>query len=167
MAELPSSNVFGSSSGSEPVESSSATSLTFGTLARPSFQVTSSDSIPLFPVTTQSTSKAFGVANTNKPKTGLFGRAFTAATRQPLAKEKQEQVADDKMGGVDISNLTALVIKDIPESYNKNAWLKRFYSRFGEVTKVLCSTAKKSATVTFKTHVSIPYESERDARHLA
>ncbi|KAJ7362191.1 hypothetical protein OS493_013288 [Desmophyllum pertusum] len=67
-------------------------------------------------------------------------------------KKNKEKVAEEKIRGLGTSTLTALVIKDIPDAYNKNAWLKRFYSRFGEVIKVLCSVARKSATVTFKTH---------------
>jgi len=105
----------------------------------------------------QSTSSTFGAGNANKPQTGTtghFGRAFAAATAGQRAKENKEKVAEEKIRGLDTSNLTALLIKDIPEAYNKNAWLRRFYSRFGEVTKVLCSAAKKSASVVFKTHVS-------------
>lgn len=73
------------------------------------------------------------------------------------AKENKEKLAEEKIRGLGTANLTALVIKDIPEMYNKNAWLRRFYSRFGEVTKVMCSAARKSATITFKTHVSMAY----------
>ena len=76
-----------------------------------------------------------------------------------MAKENKETVAEEKVRGLDTSNLTAMVIKNIPDAYNKNAWLKRFYSRFGEVTKVLCSAAKSSASVVFKTHVSkVPFD---------
>ena len=125
---------------------------------KPSFEVQSSDSKPLFPIVSQSTSSVFGTGNANKPQTGTtgsFGRAFAAATAGHMAKEfSKETVAEEKIHGLDTSNLTALVIKNIPDAYNKNAWLKRFYSRFGEVTKVLCSAAKNSASVVFKTHVS-------------
>ena len=61
---------------------------------------------------------------------------------------------EKKIRGLPTADLTALVIRDIPEMYDKNTWLRRFYSRFGEVTKVVCTAARKSATITFKTHVS-------------
>ena len=150
--EVSSSNIFGATSGNN----AASAPLTFG-MARPSFEVKSSASKPLFPVTSQSTSAAFGVTDVNKPQTGatgIFGRAFAAATGGYKAKENKEKLAEEKTRSLETSTLTALVIKDIPEAYNKNAWLKRFYSRFGEVTKVVCSAAKKSATVVFKTHVS-------------
>lgn len=156
--EVSSSNMFGKASGSGGTGNIATAPLTFG-MAKPSFDVKSSDSKPLFPVTSQSTSDAFGVPDMNKRQTGatgIFGRAFAAVTGGYKAKENKEKVAEEKIRVSETSTLTALVIKDIPEAYNKNAWLKRFYSRFGEVTKVVCSTAKKSATVAFKTHVSIP-----------
>lgn len=155
--EVSSSSSFGSANGSGTTGNNAGTPLTFGALPRPSFEVKSSGSKPLFPITSQSTSSVFGVGNANKPQTGatgIFGRAFAAAAAGHKAKENKEKVAEEKIRGLDTSNLTALVIKDIPDAYNKNAWLKRFYSRFGEVTKVLCSAAKKSASVAFKTHVS-------------
>ena len=156
--EVSSSSRFGGANGSETTGDNAGTPLTFGALPRSSFEVQSSDSKPLFPIMPQSTSSVFGVGNANKPQTGtttgVFGRAFAAATAGQKAKENKEKVAEEKIRGLDTSSLTALVIKDIPDAYNKNAWLKRFYSRFGEVTKVLCSAAKKSASVAFKTHVS-------------
>lgn len=155
--EVSSSSSFGGANGSETTGDNAASPLTFGALPRPSFEVKSSDSKPLFPIMSQSTSSTFGAGNANKPQTGTtghFGRAFAAATAGQRAKENKEKVAEEKIRGLDTSNLTALLIKDIPEAYNKNAWLRRFYSRFGEVTKVLCSAAKKSASVVFKTHVS-------------
>ncbi|PFX15613.1 Germinal-center associated nuclear protein [Stylophora pistillata] len=151
--KVSSSNVFGAKTESETVKSSVSTSLTFGKSATPSLQVKSTaDSKPLFAGTSQSTSNTFGVAKTVKPQTRIFGHSLTAVKGQQLAKENKEQVAEDKLQNVDISNLTTLVIKGIPESYNKNAVLKRFYSPFGEVSKVRCNIVKRSATVTFKTH---------------
>ena len=154
--EASSSSSFDDANGNEITGDNAGAPLTFGSLPRPSFEVKSSNSKPLFPITSQSSSM-FGAGNTNKPQTGttgMFGRAFAAATAGQRAKEKKEKVAEEKIRGLDTSNLTALVIKNIPDAYNKNAWLKRFYSRFGEVTKVLCSAAKMSASVVFKTHVS-------------
>ncbi|XP_078382486.1 germinal-center associated nuclear protein-like isoform X2 [Oculina patagonica] len=152
-AEVPSSNIFGNASGSETTGNNAAKPLTFG-MAKPSFEVKSGATKPLFP-TSQSSSATFGVSNVNKPQTGttgIFGRAFAAATGVHKAKENKEKLAEEKIRGLETSTLTAVVIKDIPEAYNKNAWLRRFYSRFGEVTKVVCSAARKSATVVFKTH---------------
>ena len=155
--KVSSSSSFGDTNRSETTGNSAVTPLTFGALPRPSFEVQSSDSKPLFPIVSQSTSSMFGTGNANKPHTGTtgsFGRAFAVATAGRMAKENKETVAEEKIRGLDTSNLTALVIKNIPDTYNKNAWVKRFYSRFGEVTKVLCSAAKNSASVVFKTHVS-------------
>lgn len=154
--EVSSSSSFDDANRNEITGDNAGAPLTFGSLPRPSFEVKSSNSKPLFPITSQSSSM-FGAGNANKPQTGttgMFGRAFAAATAGQRAKEKKEKVTEEKIRGLDTSNLTALVIKNIPDAYNKNAWLKRFYSRFGEVTKVLCSAAKMSASVVFKTHVS-------------
>ena len=85
---------------------------------------------------------------------GSFGRAFAMATEDHQEKENKDKVMEKKIRGLPTADLTALVIRDIPEMYNKNVWLRRFYSQFGEVTKVVCTAARKSATVTFKTHVS-------------
>lgn len=154
--QASSSSSFDDANRNEITGDNAGAPLTFGSLPRPPFEVKSSNSKPLFPITSQSSSM-FGTGNANKPQTGttgVFGRAFAAATAGQRAKEKKEKVAEEKIRGLDTSNLTALVIKNIPDAYNKNAWLKRFYSRFGEVTKVLCSAAKMSASVVFKTHVS-------------
>lgn len=157
-AEVSSSSVFGTKSGSETVKSSDSTSLTFGALAAPSLQVKSTAvSKPLFAVASPAKSNTFGVAATVKPQTRIFGQSFNAGKGQQLAKENKEKVTEDKLQIVDISLLKTLVIRDIPESYNKNAWLKRFYSQFGVVSKVLCSAVKRNATVTFTTHVSMWY----------
>lgn len=154
-AEVSSSSVFGTKSGSETVKSSDSTPLTFGALAAPSLQVKSTAvSKPLFAVASPAKSNTFGVAATVKPQTRIFGQSLNAGKGQQLAKEK---VTEDKLQTVDISLLKTLVIRDIPESYNKNAWLKRFYSQFGVVSKVLCTAVKRSATVTFTTHVSMWY----------
>lgn len=154
-AEVSSSSVFGTKSGSETVKISHSTSLPFGALAAPSLQVKSTAvSKPLFAVASPAKSNTFGVAATVKPQTRIFGQSFNAGKGQQLAKEK---VTEDKLQTVDISLLKTLVIRDIPESYNKNAWLKRFYSQFGVVSKVLCSAVKRNATVTFTTHVSMWY----------
>ena len=61
---------------------------------------------------------------------------------------------EEKGFKIDISKNTSLVIREIPDVFNKNQWLKRFYSRFGEVVKVMCYPNKKSATISFKKHVS-------------
>lgn len=154
--KVSSSSSFDDANRNEITGDNAGAPLTFGSLPRPSFEVKSSNSKPLFPIISQSSSM-FGAGNANKPQTGttgMFGRAFAAATAGQRGKEKKEKVAEEKIRGLDTSNLTALVIKNIPDAYNKNAWLKRFYSRFGEVTKVLCSAAKMSASVVFKTHVS-------------
>ena len=157
-AEVSSSSVFGTKSGSETVKSSDSTPLTFGALAAPSLQVKSTAvSKPLFAVASPAKSNTFGVAATVKPQTRIFGQSLTAVKGQQLAKENKEKVTEDKLQTVDISLLKTLVIRDIPESYNKNAWLKRFYSQFGVVSKVLCTAVKRSATVTFTTHVSMWY----------
>ena len=157
-AEVSSSSVFGTKSGSETVKISDSTSLTFGALAAPSLQVKSTAvSKPLFAVASPAKSNTFGVAATVKPQTRIFGQSFNAGKGQQLAKENKEKVTEDKLQTVDISLLKTLVIRDIPESYNKNAWLKRFYSQFGVVSKVLCSAVKRNATVTFTTHVSMWY----------
>lgn len=157
-AEVSSSSVFGTKSGSETVKISDSTSLTFGALAAPSLQVKSTAvSKPLFAVASPAKSNTFGVAATVKPQTRIFGQSLTAVKGQQLAKENKEKVTEDKLQTVDISLLKTLVIRDIPESYNKNAWLKRFYSQFGVVSKVLCTVVKRSATVTFTTHVSMWY----------
>ena len=154
-AEVSSSSVFGTKSGSETVKISHSTSLPFGALAAPSLQVKSTAvSKPLFAVASPAKSNTFGVAATVKPQTRIFGQSLNAGKGQQLAKEK---VTEDKLQTVDISLLKTLVIRDIPESYNKNAWLKRFYSQFGVVSKVLCTAVKRSATVTFTTHVSMWY----------
>lgn len=154
-AEVSSSSVFGTKSGSETVKISDSTSLTFGALAAPSLQVKSTAvSKPLFAVASPAKSNTFGVAATVQPQTRIFGQSLNAGKGQQLAKEK---VTEDKLQTVDISLLKTLVIRDIPESYNKNAWLKRFYSQFGVVSKVLCTAVKRSATVTFTTHVSMWY----------
>lgn len=157
-AEVSSSSVFGTKSGSERVKISDSTSLTFGALAAPSLQVKSNAvSKPLFAVASPAKSNTFGVAATVKPQTRIFGQSLNAGKGQQLAKENKEKVTEDKLQTVDISLLKTLVIRDIPESYNKNAWLKRFYSQFGVVSKVLCTAVKRSATVTFTTHVSMWY----------
>lgn len=157
-AEVSSSSVFGTKSGSETVKIRDSTSLTFGALAAPSLQVKSTAvSKPLFAVASPAKSNTFGVAATVKPQTRMFGQSLTAVKGQQLAKENKEKVTEDKLQTVDISLLKTLVIRDIPESYNKNAWLKRFYSQFGVVSKVLCSAVKRNATVTFTTHVSMWY----------
>lgn len=157
-AEVSSSSVFGTKSGSETVKIRDSTSLTFGALAAPSLQVKSTAvSKPLFAVASPAKSNTFGVAATVKPQTRIFGQSLNAGKGQQLAKENKEKVTEDKLQTVDISLLKTLVIRDIPESYNKNAWLKRFYSQFGMVSKVLCSAVKRSATVTFTTHVSMWY----------
>ena len=138
--------------GSEP-------SFTFGTGPLPhegKSSAASSVSNPLFPIMPQSSS-TFSTAKKlmNKPESGtagIFGHAFAMATGDHQEKENKDKVMEKKIRPT--ADLTALVIKDIPEMYNKNAWLKRFYSRFGEVTKVVCTAARKSATITFKTHVS-------------
>ena len=154
-AEVSSSSVFGTKSGSETVKISHSTSLPFGALAAPSLQVKSTAvSKPLFAVASPAKSNTFGVAATVQPQTRIFGQSLNAGKGQQLAKEK---VTEDKLQTVDISLLKTLVIRDIPESYNKNAWLKRFYSQFGVVSKVLCSAVKRNATVTFTTHVSMWY----------
>lgn len=150
--EVSSSDIFGEASGS-------AKSLTFGKAGQP-HEGKSIDSAsvskPLFPTMSQPRS-VLNTSQTSKPQSGavgIFGHAFATATGGIQAKENKEAVIEEKIKGSATANLTALVIKDIPEMYNKNAWLRRFYSRFGEVTKVVCNAAKKSATITFKTHVS-------------
>ena len=138
----------------------STPSLTFGMAGESSLEgnssISSAVSKPLFPVMSQSSS-AFNTSKINKPQSrtaGMFGRAFATATEGLQGNETKEKNAEEKIRGLGTANLTSLVIKDIPEMYNKNAWLKRFYSRFGEVMKVVCTAARKSATITFKTHVS-------------
>lgn len=71
-----------------------------------------------------------------------------------MVKENKEIVVEEKVRGLDIFNLIVLVIKNIFDVYNKNVWLKRFYLRFGEVIKVLCSVVKNSVFVVFKIYVS-------------
>ena len=138
--------------GSEP-------SFTFGTGPLPHEQkssAASSVSKPLFPIMPQSSS-TFSTAKMNKPESGtagIFGSAFATATGDHQEKENKDKVMEKKIRGLPTADLTALVIRDIPEMYDKNTWLRRFYSRFGEVTKVVCTAARKSATITFKTHVS-------------
>ena len=138
--------------GSEPL-------FTFGTGPLPHEQkssAASSVSKPLFPIMPQSSS-TFSTTKMNKPESGtagIFGSAFATATGDHQEKENKDKVMEKKIRGLLTADLKALVIRDMPEMYNKNAWLRRFYSRFGEVTKVVCTAARKSATITFKTHVS-------------
>ena len=116
-----------------------------------------SASQPLFPVT------PFSVTETSKPqlaRDGAFGRVFdvTAHGQEGIrAKDIKGKAVEKKVKSSPAADLTTLVIRGIPEMFNKNMWIKRFYSRFGEVTKVTCIAARKSATVTFTTHVSILY----------
>ena len=108
----------------------------------PAFGQSSGNSFapPSFP------SASLGSGISSNKTTGVFGQATS-----PTSPTSPGNVAD-KFGTLS----TALVIREIPEVLNKNAWIKRFYSRFGEVVKVVCNAHKKSATVTFKTHVSFP-----------
>ena len=144
-------------------DAGSKSSFTFGTGPLPhegNSSASSSVSKPLFPIIPQ-TASAFSTAQTSKPESGTavsFGRAFATATGGQQEKENKETVMEKKIRGLPTADLTALVIRDIPEMYNKNAWLRRFYSRFGEVTKVVCTAGRKSATITFKTHVSTVLE---------
>jgi hypothetical protein len=91
--------------------------------------------------------------------TNVFGKGLgqpvTSNKSTSILPKKNEKSPEEKARMADISMLKVLVIREIPEPFNKNAWLKRFYSRFGEVVKVLCNPPKKSATITFKTHVSL------------
>lgn len=82
------------------------------------------------------------------------GQAESTMSKDISLPFKRSGKSPEEKTGSDISGLKALVIREIPEVFNKNPWLKRFYSRFGEVMKVFCNPPKKSATVTFKTHVS-------------
>ena len=103
-------------------------------------------------------SSTFSTAKMNKPESrtaGIFGHAFATATGDHQEKENKDKVMEKKIiRGLPTANLMALVIRDVPEMHNRNAWLRRFYSQFGEVTKVVCTAARKSATIKFKTHVS-------------
>lgn len=101
---------------------------------------------PLFPITTYSTTET----SKSPPRTaGALRHTFVVKEEGHQAKEK---AAEKKMKSSPTADLTALVIREVPEMFNTNVWLKRFYSRFGEVTKVICNAAKKSATVVFKKH---------------
>lgn len=108
---------------------------------------------PLFP-TVSSSSSTLNAAKADKGKSGarLFVRSFAFAKEGLQQNEYKEKSVVKTTGLGSTANLTSLVIKDIPEMYNKNTWLKKFYSRFGEVIKVVCSAARQSATVTFKAH---------------
>ena len=147
-----------SSSGGAASDMRSGSSFSFGTEPLPherKSSAASSVSKPLFPI--MQSSSTFSTAKMNNPGSetaGIFGRAFATATGDHQEKENKDKVVEKKIRGLPTADLTALVIRDIPEMYNKNAWLRRFYSRFGEVTKVVCTAARKSATITFKTHVS-------------
>lgn len=91
--------------------------------------------------------------------TDLFGNTVgqdhSTTSKDNSFHFKRSGKSPDERTGSDISGLKALVIREIPHVFNKNAWLKRFYCRFGEVMKVVCNPPKNSATVTFKIHVSI------------
>ncbi|XP_074607100.1 germinal-center associated nuclear protein-like isoform X2 [Acropora palmata] len=112
----------------------------------------SSASQPLFPVT------PFSATETSKPQAvrdGACGRAFDVTAQGQegsRAMDIKGKAVEKKAKSSPTADLTTLVIREIPEMFNKNTWVKRFYSRFGEVTKVTCNAARKSATVTFKTH---------------
>lgn len=131
--------------------------LTFGVTGQPSEARSinlSSPSKPLFPIMSQSVS-VFKTTRAIKPQpAGMFGQSLHSTTQGHQAKENKEKITDKKIKTISTADLTALVIKGIPEMCNKNTWLKRFYSRFGEVTKVICTANKSCATVIFKTHVS-------------
>ena len=129
------------------------TSLAFGVEGKTSDS--SAVAKPLFP-TVSSSSSTLNAAKADKGKSGarLFVRSFAFAKEGLQQNEYKEKSVVKTTGLGSTANLTSLVIKDIPEMYNKNAWLKKFYSRFGEVIKVVCSAARQSATVTFKAHVS-------------
>ena len=117
----------------------------------------SSASQPLFPVT------PFSATESSKPQAVrdvAFGRAFDVTAQGQEGSRTMDikgKAVEKKAKSSPTADLTTLVIREIPEMFNKNTWVKRFYSRFGEVTKVTCNTARKSATVTFKTHVSMLY----------
>ena len=129
------------------------TSLAFGVEGKTSDS--SAVAKPLFP-TVSSSSSTLNAAKADKGKSGarLFVRSFAFAKEGLQQNEYKEKSVVKTTGLGSTANLTSLVIKDIPEMYNKNTWLKKFYSRFGEVIKVVCSAARQSATVTFKAHVS-------------
>ncbi|KAK3742293.1 hypothetical protein QZH41_013107, partial [Actinostola sp. cb2023] len=79
-----------------------------------------------------------------------FGRSEVPSKRTVISRD--EKSPDEKTTITDISTLKSLAIREIPHDLNKNAWLRRFYSRFGEIVKVLCNPSKASATVTFRSH---------------
>ena len=170
---LPPSSIFSKSSGfgssKEPFGSNTVTSkatsepASFGPTvdagnsaaeANVSFGIGSGDKMPptfpspLFPVTSFSPSQS----NNNPPNKAdvMFGKPSLVSTSEAARKSPEEK---DFVGRANASS-TALVIREIPDALNKNAWLRRFYSRFGQVSKVICNASKKSATVTFNTHVS-------------
>ncbi|KAK2556434.1 Germinal-center associated nuclear protein [Acropora cervicornis] len=127
----------------------------------------SSASQPLFPVT------PFSATETSKPQAvrdGAFGRAFDVTAQGQegsRAMDIKGKAVEKKAKSSPTADLTTLVIREIPEMFNKNTWVKRFYSRFGEVTKVTCNAARKSATVTFKTHVNNDQQKSPDASRPA
>ncbi|XP_031565295.1 germinal-center associated nuclear protein-like [Actinia tenebrosa] len=166
---------------STPPINTSTTGFSYSSLpSTKSLKSTSSIGFPVTPISTSSQqtsvvfeskfgSSGFNFAKANetatlpmKPAqkfsvtTNVFGKApgqveSTLSENITFPPKRSGKSPDEKTGS-DISGLKALVIREIPEIFNKNAWLKRFYSRFGEVMKVLCNPQKKSATVTFKTH---------------
>ena len=125
----------------------------------------SSASQPLFPVT------SFSATQTSKLQPageGAFSHVFDVTAQGQggiKAKDIKGKAVDKKAKSSPTADLTTLVIRKIPEMFNKNVWIKRFYSRFGEVTKVVCIAARKSATVTFKTHVSMLHTNADDNKN--
>ncbi|EDO28318.1 predicted protein [Nematostella vectensis] len=112
-----------------------------------------------FPITpTIESSKehnVFGAATVSRGPS-VFGANPFGKSNPPLKRTSPHNKSGNQQTSptTDISALKGLVIREIPEAFNKNPWLKRFYSRFGEVAKIICYPRKKSASVIFKTHAA-------------
>ena len=151
------SDIFGGKSGSQEA------GMTFGAWSAHAKEPAAKIRVRVFdgPSGSQDAEHATGPVSVTKPlgtratsSSGDGGRGvFGQAVSHPI-KGSANTSPVEKGFEVDTSKNTSLVIKEIPEVYNKNQWLKRFYSRFGEVVKVLCNPNRKSATVTFRNHVS-------------
>lgn len=94
--------------------------------------------------------------NVKKFETGLKRSPLKSSNVAPFQPKPEisEPGNNEKSNIPDVSTLKSLIIREVPLQCNKNTWLRRFYSKFGDVVKVLCNVNKESATVTFRTHVS-------------
>jgi hypothetical protein len=54
----------------------------------------------------------------------------------------------------DMINRVAIICNYVPNKYNKIFFMKKHFSRFGEVVKVFPNPRKFMTTIHFKTHVS-------------